>query len=103
MANSLKLKSTLSNNAFIKRPALLISIVLSFVCIFVMMFCFRYSDIKAYQVWSLEFLDCVFGKTDVEFYQYTYMDPRESLMPMPCDHSILTMLPIIIWDIPLWI
>lgn len=103
MANSLNLKRSLSNNAFLKRPALLISIVLSFVYIFVMMFCFRYSDIKAYQVWSLEFLDCVFGKTDVEFYQYTYMDPRESLMPMPCDHSILTMLPVIIWDIPLWI
>jgi len=68
-----------------------------------MMLTFRYSDIRAYQAWTLEFLDCVFGKTDVEFYQYTSMDLRESCMPMPCDHSILTMLPLIIWNIPLWI
>jgi len=96
-------KLSLSITPILKRPWLIVSMALSVICILVMMFTFRYGDMRAYQAWTLEFLDCLFGKTDVEFYQYTAMDLRESLMPMPCDHSILTLIPIIIWNIPLWV
>ncbi|MCQ2516066.1 MAG: hypothetical protein MJ094_04305 [Saccharofermentans sp.] len=67
-----------------------------------MMFGFHYLDSDMFITWSVEFWDCVFGKTDVEFYEYTGMNPRGTF-PMPCDKSIPMLLPLAIWNFPVWI
>ena len=76
----------------------------SFVCLIVMMSGFTYSDGDPYISWSCELLDCIFRKTDMDFYSYTTFNLRsmdESLIC--CDKTIPMMLPVALWNLPVWI
>ena len=75
------------------------SVAVSLICAVIIMMSFDYVDGKLTSAWSMQLLDCIFGKTDMEFYHYS-----EQCMGIDCcDKTILMMLPISIWNIPLWI
>ena len=89
----------LKEKSLLKRPWLLISMGISLVCAVVLMLSFNYEDGEFTRDWSMQLLDCVFGKTDMEFYHYS-----ESVMAYECcDKTILMMIPISIWNLPVWI
>lgn len=98
------MKLELSQRSLIKRPWIMASIVLSFICMIIMMIAFNYTDADPYISWSIELLDCIFKRTDYDFYYYTTLNLRslnESLIC--CDKTIPMMLPISLWNIPVWI
>jgi len=90
------------NNSILKRPWLLVSIAISFIAMVVMMLGFHYTDSDAYITWSVELLDCVFGKTDVEFYEYSVLNPRCD-WPLTCDKTIPMLIPLAVWNFPVWV
>lgn len=47
----------------------------------------------------MQLLDCVFGKTDMEFYHYS----QQCLSSLCCDKTILMMIPISLWNLPCWL
>ena len=99
---SLKLRG----NPLFKRPCLFAALVISFLCALVMMAAFSYIDSRVNTAWSVELLDCIFRKTDMEFYEYSALNLRNAESPwetMACDKTVLIMLPLAIWNLPLWI
>ncbi len=100
--SSLKLKT--DKDTLLRRPWLLAAIVISFVSMIFMMVFFYYSDGECYSAWAMELLDCIFRKTKTGFYEYTEMKPRSgSPQIFGCDKTIPMILPLALWDIPLWI
>ncbi len=91
-----------SKNSLFKRPWLLVSIVISLLVMVVMILSFHYTDSDAYITWSVELWDCIFGKTDVEFYEYSVLNPRCD-WPLTCDKTIPMLLPLAIWNLPVWV
>lgn len=89
----------LRENSILRRPWLIASIVVSILCMSVILTGFNYVDGCLTQSWSFQLLDCIFRKTTDEFYIYS-----ESLMDFDCcDKTILMMLPVSLWNIPMWI
>ena len=69
-----------------------------------MVFIFKYVDGEVYVSWSVELLDCVFGKTDMNFYDYSALNLRvDKPVYYGCDKTILMMIPLAVWNIPVWI
>ena len=69
-----------------------------------MVFMFNYVDGEVYASWSAELLDCVFGKTDMNFYDYSALNLRvDKPVYYGCDKTILMMIPLAVWNIPVWI
>ena len=98
------MKLKLRDKGLLGRPWLLFSIIVSLACAFFMMFVFNYIDTEAYLSWSVELLDCIFRKTTMGFYEYSGLSVREvSPYVGISDKSIPMLLPIAIWDIPVWI
>lgn len=76
----------------------------SLTCLFVMMISFNYVDGNSYISWSIELLDRIFGKTEMEFYEYSALNLHTNdAFHYGCDKSILMILPLAIWNIPVWI
>lgn len=95
---------TLNVNPLIKRPWVLASLFVSFICIILMMITFRYTDGLPYLSWSVDLWDCIFHKTDLEFYEYTILNPRSpECLNYACDRTILALIPLSIWNLPIWI
>ena len=58
-----------------------------------MVFMFNYVDGEVYASWSAELLDCVFGKTDMNFYDYSALNLRvDKPVYYGCDKTILMMI-----------
>ena len=61
------------------------SVAVSLICAVIIMMSFNYVDGKLTSAWSMQLLDCIFGKTDMEFYHYS-----EQCMGIDCcDKTIL--------------
>lgn len=94
----------LRSNSILKRPWLALSVLISLICIVVMVFVFNYVDGDVYIAWSMDFLDCLFGKANKEFYEYSALNLHiENSLFKGCDKSVLMILPLAIWNIPVWI
>lgn len=87
----------------LNRPWVLASLFVSFAVLLFMMFFFNYEDTSTFLIWSVEWLDCLFGKTDMSFVDYTALNLHGGVFPTGCDHSILQILPSSIWNIPVWV
>lgn len=68
-----------------------------------MLITFQYYDTKVYEVWSVEFWDCFFSGNVKEYYAYTLLNPRGTFQNVACSESWIQMLPMILWDLPIWI
>lgn len=78
--------------------------VVSILCIVFMTVIFDYCDGDVYIAWSMDFLDCLFGKANKEFYEYSALNLHiENSLFKGCDKSVLMILPLAIWNIPVWI
>ena len=98
------MKLKLNEKSILRRPWLLLSIGISFICAVIMLLVFDYWDGRAYISWSVELLDCIFRKTTMGFYEYSGLDIRENVWYIGnSDKTILMLLPIAIWNIPVWI
>lgn len=86
-----------------KLPLVRVSLVISLICALVMLFSFHYSDADAFLSWSACFWDCIFRVTDLDFYAYTATYPRGAEAFLPSNLSILMMLPLAIWNFPIWL
>ena len=93
------MKLKLREISILRRPWLLLSIAVSLACAVIIMMCFNYSDGELTRTWSMQLLDCIFGKTDMEFYRYS----KECMPLSACDKTIPMMLPISIWNLPVWV
>lgn len=68
-----------------------------------MLITFQYCDTGVYEVWSVEFWDSLFQGNIGGYYQYTLANPRGTFKDQACTESWIQMLPMIIWDLPIWI
>ena len=68
-----------------------------------MLLSFQYCDTGVYEVWSVEFWDCFFKGNVKDFYRYTALNPRGTCEGHACSESWIQMLPMIVWDLPIWI
>lgn len=94
----------LNDKSILRRPWLLLSIAVSFMSMVFIMMVFNYVDGNAYISWSVELLDCIFRKTTTEFYEYSGLSIRENLWYVDItDKTIPMLLPLAIWNIPVWI
>ena len=93
------MKLKLRDKGLLGRPWLVASIAVSLACAVIMMFCFDYTDGQLTRSWSMQLLDCIFGKTDLDFYHYS----EQCMSYDCCDKTIPMMLPISIWNIPVWV
>ena len=89
----------LREKSILRRPWLLLSIAVSTVCLLLVMFSFNYVDGELTRDWSLQLLDCLFQKTDMEFYHYS----QQCMSYDCCDKTIWMMLPISLWNLPIWV
>ena len=102
--NKTGLLRQLKNRPIFNRPIVLLSICLSVIFMTVMMLAFNYMDGRLNLSWSIELLDAIFRKTEVEFYEYSGMGTRRDFLTFwNCDKTILVMLPLALWNIPVWI
>ena len=98
------LKLKLKSDSILRRPWLLAAMIISFAGMACMMILFNYYDADPYISWSCELLDCIFRKTDMGFYEYTTLSLRSNEPTLICcDKTIPMMLPIALWNLPVWI
>lgn len=89
----------LREDSILRRPWLAASIAVSLVCAALVMILFDYEDGELSCLWSMQLLDCIFRKTDLEFYRYS----EQCLSYYCCDKTILVMLPVSLWNLPCWL
>ena len=89
---------TIGNTLLIRRPWSAASVFFSLVCMIGMILVFNFPDGRCNLTWSLELLDCLFGKADTGFYRYT-----ATASAACCDKSVIMIFPLSVWNLPLWI
>mgnify|MGYP003596697403 CR=1 FL=1 len=72
---------------------------------FLMLVTFNYSDTSIFEVWSCDFWDAVFSGKLQNFYDINILNRHGNIysINMACGESWLKMLPMALWDLPIWI
>lgn len=80
-----------------------ILILLAYAINFLMLITFEYLDVDSLTAWSLNIWDLIFGSGNLgDFYEYTELNLRGATY-VNCAGNYLWLLPICIWNFPLWL
>ena len=101
-----RLRLKLAKPEILKRPLIIAATIIALAGTFFTMLSFRHGDSQYNIAWSVELLDCIFRKTELGFYEYSKINTRAApwlVGAVNCDKTVLVMLPLAIWNIPVWI
>lgn len=81
---------------------LVLLVIINVIVIFLMIITFNYGDCRSLAAWSINILDLLSEGNLNDFYIYTAQNLRGAVHPQ-CAGHFLGLIPIAIWNIPIWL
>lgn len=70
--------------------------------VFIMFTLFKYIDFEVMTVWTINFWDCLFDGSLMDFFEYTIENAR-GITPTRCRGNYLWLIPWCVWNFPVWL